>query len=228
MVCVAGSWSIESECVAVDDEMAVGTAGMLSLVFTEDGDFTLEWALVSVQYFVEAAAALLGVDSGYVRVEIYALRRRARTRFLQESSFEVVVILFGEEEDTAEVESQMLCAFFSCVNGSDSVDFNDVTDLFTNAIVSELETDGQTVPSGLSTAMSSFSSFTTVENFTYAVPEGSEGSNSSDGSSVSGSENDSSAAIGIAIGAVLGGCCIVCVVLIVAVVLKRESSKASA
>ena len=61
VVCRWGSWSIESECVAVDEEMAVGTAGMLSLVFTEDGDFTLEWALVSVQYFVDAAATLLGV-----------------------------------------------------------------------------------------------------------------------------------------------------------------------
>jgi len=224
VVCVAGgSWSIESECVAVGDEMLVGTAGILYLIFTASSDFTLEWAQASVLYFVEAAASLLGVDSGYVRVEFSSLGRRVRTRFLQESDLKVRVTKFGtEEEDASEIEFQMVCAFFDCVNGSDSVGLNDISDVFMNAIVLELEADGQAVPSGLSTAQPRFSDFSSVDNFTYAVPESSERSSVS-----SGSEEDNSAAIGIVIGASLGGCCIVCVVMIVAVVLKRGSSKAS-
>jgi len=222
VVCVAGgSWSIESECVALGDEMMVGTVGMLSLVFTEDGDFTLEWALVSVQYFVDAAAMLLGVESGYVRVEVSSLGRRGRTRFLQESAFEVAVTLFGGEQDASAVELQMTCGFYDCVNGSGSVGLNDGTNWFTDAIVSECIADGQAVPSGLSTAQARFAGLTSVEDFTYAVPESSERSSVS-----SGSEEDNSAAIGIVIGASLGGCCIVCVVMIVAVVWKRGSSKA--
>jgi len=224
VVCVAGgSWSIESECVAVGDEMLVGTAGILYLIFTASSDFTLEWAQASVLYFVEAAASLLGVDSGYVRVEFSSLGRRVRTRFLQESDLKVRVTKFGtEEEDASEIEFQMVCAFFDCVNGSDSVGLNDISDVFITAIVSALVADDQAVPNGLSTAQAGFSGFTFKANFTYAAPESSETLSVS-----SGSDEDNSAAIGIVIGASLGGCCIICVVMTVAVVLKR-TSKASA
>jgi len=220
VMCVAGgSWSIESECVAVGDQMLVGTAGSLYMILTQDGNFTLEWAAGFVQYFVDAAALLLGVESGYVRVELSSMDRRVRTRFLQESLLEVGVIQFGAEEDASGVEFHMVCAFFACVNGSDSVGLNDISDVFTNAIVSALVADGQPVPSGLSTAQPRFSAFTFSSNFTYAVPE------SSERSPVSlGSEEDNCTAIGIVIGASLGGCCIVCTVMIVAVVLKQRMS----
>ena len=101
------------------------------VVMTEDGDFSLAWALAFVQYFKDAAAMLLGVASGYVGVEISSLGRRVRTRFLQQSEIEVRVTQFGSEQGASAIESQMVCAFFDCVNGSDSVSFNDMSDGFT-------------------------------------------------------------------------------------------------
>ena len=89
--------------------------------------------------------------------------------------------LFGAEEDTSVIESQMVCAFCDCVNGSDSVGLNDITDVFTNAIVSELVAGGHAVPSGLSTPQPKFSAFTFADNFEFAVPESSERSSVSSG-----------------------------------------------
>jgi len=214
-----GSWSVQAQCVPVGAQLAVGVAGTIYMVMTEDGEFSLAWAVAFVQYFKDAAAMLLGVDSDYVGVEISSLERRVRTRLLQQSEIEVRVTLFGSEQDASAIESQMVCAFFNCVNGSDSVSFNDMSDGFSIALMSVLVAAGQAVPSGLSTAQARFSDFSFVDNFTYAVPE------SSESSSVS--EVDNSAAIGIAVGASLGGCCCVCVVLIVAFVSKRRALKAS-
>ena len=66
----------------------------------------------------------------------------------------------GAEKDTSVIESQIACAFFDCVIGSDSVGFHEITDV---SIVSELVADRQAVPRGLSTAQPEFSAFTSAD-----------------------------------------------------------------
>jgi len=96
------------------------------------------------------------------------------------------------------------------------VGLNDISELFITAIMSALLADGQAGPNGLFTAQARFSAFTLEDKFTFAEPVSSERS-----SGTSGSEGDNSAAIHI-VGFSVGGCCIVCAVVIVAIVYPRK------
>jgi len=219
-VCVVGgTWSIQAECVAFGDQFQVGTAGMLYMLMTEQSGVDLAWATAFQKYFVEAAALLLGVNPAFVRVDFSALLRRVRSRFLQQSEFQVRVTQFSlEEEEASVVESQMVCAFSNCVGDSDSAADHDTSHLFGTAIASALEADGQDVPLGLYTAEARFAAFTYTENFTFAAVEGS--------SALKGSETDSSAAIGVAIGASAGGLCCACVIVYFAILARQRVAKA--
>lgn len=213
VVCVVGgTWSIVAECVPVDAQFQVGTAGMLYMYMTEQLGVDLAWAAAFQKYFVEAAATLLGVNSALVRVDFSELMPSVRSRALQQTEFEVrVTQLSLVEENASVVESQMLCAFFECVGDSDS-------GVLGTAIASALEADGQDVPLGLYTAVARLAAFTFSEQFAFAAVEGS--------SVLTGSETDSFVPMGVVTGASVGGLCCVCVVAAAAILARQRFAKA--
>jgi len=218
VVCdTGGSWSIAAECVAVGGPTQVGSAGTLRMRMTENSDFSLAWAMSYERYWVATAAMLLGVDSSYIRIQFFSLRRRVRARSLQESSFDVGVTQFGADKNASVLESHMTCALFSCVGGPEGLGVTDTSTALSTAIAAALAADGEAVPSGLNTAGASFVDFVYTGDFVYVAPESAPEIVSSAGTAFT----------GIAVGASVGGCCFLCWALTWVFVQKKRIAKAN-